>query len=68
MKKPNQGTRKPTTHFEQVPVKILKKIIAAEETKTPKARPSNVIVERGSMKIEPYSMQFATGTTSYHRS
>jgi len=51
--------RKPRTHFEQVAVKVVKKIVERAEPQTPKAGPANVIVEPASLKTEPYSMQFA---------
>jgi hypothetical protein len=50
---------KPRTHFEQVAVKVVKKIVERDEYKTPKAQAANVILEPASEKSEPYSIQFA---------
>jgi hypothetical protein len=39
MKKPGGGSASPRTHFEQVPVKIVKKIIDKDAPKTKKSTP-----------------------------
>lgn len=48
--KPKSGT-----HFEQVPVEVVKKIIGGEEPKET-ARTDNQIIERVPVKAEPSSM------------
>jgi hypothetical protein len=54
MKKTSRATRKSTTHFEQVPLEIVKRIADREASKTQKPKPDNVIVEPMSRKTEPY--------------
>jgi len=48
---------KPRTHFEQIPVAVVKKIAEVQEPKKGPG-PVNVIVEPISSKTEPYSMPF----------
>jgi hypothetical protein len=57
--KTNQAKRKPTTHFEQVPLAVVKKIADPDASNTDKAGPHNVIIEPASRKTEPYSMPAA---------
>jgi hypothetical protein len=45
------------THFQQIPLKVVKKIADAEAAKPKKAGPRNLIVEPTSGKTEPYSGQ-----------
>jgi len=59
VKKKIAATPKPRTHFEQVAVTDVKKIVEREESKTPKAQAANVILEPAWQKTEPYSVQFA---------
>jgi hypothetical protein len=54
--KTSPGRRKARTHFEQVPVEIVKKI-AARPSKRQKAGSRNVTIEPAWKKTEPYSMQ-----------
>ena len=53
MKKTSHAKRK-STHFEQVPLEIVRKIADREVSKTEKAGRDNVIVEPASKKTEPY--------------
>ena len=46
---------KSETHFEQVPLEVVKKIASAEESKET-AGTDNLIIERVPVKTEPYSM------------
>jgi hypothetical protein len=48
---------KSKTHFEQIPVKAVKQIVAPGGAKTETAAPGNLIVERVPKKAEPYSMR-----------
>jgi hypothetical protein len=50
MTKTKDGKRKPKTHFEQIPLKVVVKKITEGA-----ARPDNVTVERASQKTEPYN-------------
>ena len=50
MAKSNDVTRKPRTHFEQVPVDVVKKIAEEDVSKDKKAGPARVGVERTSRK------------------
>ena len=53
MKKTNDAKRK-RTHFEQVPLEIVRKIADGEISKTQKAGRDIVIVEPAPKKTEPY--------------
>jgi len=46
---------KSETHFEQVPLEVVKKIASVEESKKT-AGTDNLIIERVPVKTEPYSM------------
>ena len=48
--------RKPTTHFEQVPLEVVKKIVDSEAAERARAELHDVIVEPSSQKTEPYSI------------
>ena len=54
--------KKPSTHFDQIPIEVVKKIADRDTPKkdaqaTPKKeKGGNVIVEPSSSKTEPYSM------------
>jgi hypothetical protein len=54
--------KKPSTHFDQIPIEVVKKIADRDTPKkddrdTPeKEKGGNVIVEPASSKTEPYSM------------
>jgi hypothetical protein len=50
MPKSNNGTRKSQTHFEQVPVEVVKKIAEQDVPKGKKAGTANVAVEPTSRK------------------
>jgi hypothetical protein len=47
--------KKSGTHFEQVPLEVVKKIAGAEESKET-AGTDNLIMERVPVKTEPYGM------------
>jgi hypothetical protein len=47
--------QKPRMHFEQVPLPVVKKVIA-EAVKPAKTGAKNLIVEAASSKTEPYSL------------
>ena len=52
--------RRALTHFEQIPVAIVKKIaLEKPPLKTP-TRPSNVVAEPTARKTEPYSMPLSS--------
>jgi len=53
MKKTSEAKRKSGTHFEQVPLEVVKKIADAKKEK---AGRDNVIVEPAFKKTEPYYM------------
>ena len=53
--------RKPKMHFEQIPVKEVKKI-AEEEVSRKTTEHDNVIVETPAKKTEPYSIRAHSGT------
>jgi len=48
--------QKPRTHFEQVPLAVVKKVIDAEAVKPAKTGAKNLIVETAPSKTEPYSL------------
>lgn len=48
--------RKVKTHFEQIPVEIVKKIAEEEESDEKEIEPPNVVVETPATKTEPYSI------------
>jgi hypothetical protein len=54
MKAPST-TRKPRTHFEQIPVQVVKKL-TLEKDRRKKTNTANVAVEPPARKTEPYSM------------
>jgi hypothetical protein len=56
--KTSNGRRKARTHFEQVPVEVVKKI-AGRPSKTRKTGSRDVTIEP-SKKTEPYSMEAAS--------
>jgi hypothetical protein len=51
--KKNRSPRKSETHFEQVPVEVVKKIAGGDDGSRERAGTDNVIVERASRKSEP---------------
>ena len=56
MMKTKDGTRKPKTHFEQIPLKVVvKKITEGAASTAEDAGPDNVTVEPSSRKTEPYN-------------
>jgi hypothetical protein len=57
MKKPTVATRKPRTHFEQVPLHEVKKVVESLEHKTPSDQRKNLIREPVERKTEPYSVR-----------
>jgi hypothetical protein len=57
MIKTSRAKRKAQTHFEQVPVDVVKrKVLGGEAVKTDRAGPSNLIVETAQSKTEPSSL------------
>ena len=56
MKKKSRAKRELRTHFEKIPLKVVKKILNGEPSRTEEAGPDNVIVEPAPRKTEPYSM------------
>jgi hypothetical protein len=56
MKKTPRVKRKPETHFEQIPIDVVKKIADREESKKKTAGSDNLIYDEMSMKTEPYTM------------
>jgi hypothetical protein len=48
--------RKRKTHFQQVPVELLKKILKRQNVKIEVTTPKNVVVETQATKTEPYSV------------
>ena len=48
--------QKPRTHFEQIPLAVVKKVIGAEPVKPATTGAKNLIVEEASSKTEPYSL------------
>lgn len=45
---------KPRTHFEQIPLKVVKKITEGAASNAAPVGPDNMIVEPASRKTEPY--------------
>jgi hypothetical protein len=58
--KARSATRKPRTYFEQIPVKVVKKIVLARDRKKETTGTANVIVEPPARKTEPYSMPLSS--------
>ncbi len=52
MSKPSQARRKSRTHFEQVPLEVVKKIAVEDVAKTKRASPLSLIVATGGGAIE----------------
>lgn len=48
--------RKVKTHFEQIPVEMVKKITEEEEADEREVKSPNVVVETPATKTEPYSV------------
>jgi hypothetical protein len=48
--------RKVKTHFEQIPIEIVKKIAEEEESDEKEIKTPNVVVETPATKTEPYSI------------
>ena len=48
--------RKVKTHFEQIPIEIVKKIAEEEESDQKEIKSPNVVVETPATKTEPYSV------------
>ena len=55
MKKPKDAKRKPRTHFEQIPLKVVRKITDGAALKAEPVLPDNMVVEPASRKTEPYN-------------
>jgi hypothetical protein len=56
MSKKSHAPRKSPTHFKQVPLKVVKRLVGGANPTTKKSRPDNLIVETGRTKTECYSM------------
>jgi hypothetical protein len=48
--------KKPGTHFDQIPIEVVKKIADLDVPQKESGGKGNVIVEPASSKTEPYSM------------
>jgi hypothetical protein len=56
MMKTKDASRKPKTHFEQIPLKVVvKKITEGAASTADRGGPDNVTVEPASRKSEPYN-------------
>ena len=55
MMKTKDAARKPQTHFEQIPLKVVKWIVEGASSTAEHAGPDNVTVEPVSRKTEPYN-------------
>ena len=53
-------TRQAPTHFEQIPVETVKKIILEKPSMKTPTGPSNVVAEPTARKTEPYSMPLSS--------
>jgi hypothetical protein len=62
MSKKSPARRKPRTHFEQVPVDVVKHLRGVEADKAQGATNQNLIVEPAAGKTEPYSLVARTVT------
>lgn len=51
---------KPRTHFEQVPVEVVKKIALEKDRRKKTNATANVVVEPPARKTEPYSMPLSS--------
>jgi hypothetical protein len=56
MIKTGRAKRKAQTHFEQVPLEVVKKLLDGEAVKTDRAGTNNLIVETAAGKTERYSL------------
>jgi hypothetical protein len=56
MMKTRNAKQKPRTHFEQVPLAVVKKLIGAEPVNPAKTGAKNLIVEAATSKTEPFSL------------
>jgi hypothetical protein len=54
MSKPSQVKRKPRTHFEQVPLEVVKQIAGEDTPKIKGGRPRSLIVVTGAGAIEDH--------------
>ena len=58
--KARSAKRKPRTHFEQVPVKDVKKIAFERDRRKKTTGTASVVVEPPARKAEPYSMPLSS--------
>ena len=58
--KARSAKRKPRTYYEQIPVKVVKKIALANDRKKTTTGPANVVAEPPARKTEPYSMPLSS--------
>lgn len=56
MIKNSRARRESRTHFEQVPLEVVKKVLGGEAVKTDKARTNDVMVETAPRKTRPYAL------------
>jgi hypothetical protein len=56
MIKTSRAKRKSRTHFEQVPLEVVKKVLGGEALKTDKAGTNALTVETAPRKTRPYSL------------
>jgi hypothetical protein len=56
---PRKTTEKKNTgtHFEQIPIEVVKKIAEVDAPKERKTEPENLFFEPPSSKVEPYSVR-----------
>ena len=54
MTKAKDAKRKPRTHFEQIPVKVVKKMTDGAASNAENVGSDNMVVEPASRKTEPY--------------
>jgi hypothetical protein len=62
MIKNRRARRKSQTHFEQVPLEVVKKVLSGEAVKTDTAGTNNLIVETAPRETKPYSLPRSIGT------
>jgi hypothetical protein len=51
---------KPRTHFEQIPVQVVKKMVLEQGRRKKTTGTANVVVEPPARKTEPYSMPLSS--------
>ncbi len=56
MIKTSRAKRKPQTHFEQVPLEVVKKVLGGEAVKTDRVGTNNLTVRTAPRKTQPSSL------------